>query len=416
MFLASVLRPRAFRHRALGSSATHNHGSLLPGRRYIHLVHCIYAPSTHDQGKLNSLAWYKLRDASQDKVQLVSDKGRRQVLPFIKIRERLEPGQCLEKLDKGLNGEPCYRISNITPTTQGTRIASGEVGTGKSIKFVRAGRGKEMHLNSTLNVAAYQHILRTSMKHINDGCRVEMHVNIGKSERGRERMDLDTVMVENPHLRPDVLILYVTVPITPIFKLFLVFVNRAKLRTQSEPPNFRARKSLSIHIDTVRSATSYIRFAMPFADIFSDIFSSLSLQEAHAEAPPADEDSEDKNEEDGASEEKSEEGEEGEKEEGGDDEGAEDGGDDEEGEEEEEEEEPEDIKPKLEEECANSSQCAPLKLHYEHCAERVQHQQEDENYKGPKEDCVEECKLCDRYTSSLSVSPVVEDSGRRFPA
>lgn len=60
----------------------------------------------------------------------------------------------------------------------------------------------------------------------------------------------------------------------------------------------------------------------------------------------------------------------------------------EEEEEEEEEEEPEDIKPKLEEECLKSSECAPLKHHYEECAERVQHQQE-ENGKAD-EDCVEE--------------------------
>lgn len=37
-----------------------------------------------------------------------------------------------------------------------------------------------------------------------------------------------------------------------------------------------------------------------------------------------------------------------------------------------------------------SQQCAPLKHHYDECAERVQHQQE-ENGKAD-EDCVEECK------------------------
>ena len=42
-------------------------------------------------------------------------------------------------------------------------------------------------------------------------------------------------------------------------------------------------------------------------------------------------------------------------------------------------------------ECAKSSECAPLKHHYEACAERVQRQEADENHKGPKEDCVEEC-------------------------
>ncbi|KAL8960224.1 MAG: hypothetical protein Q9193_003031 [Seirophora villosa] len=186
---------------------------------------------------------------------------------------------------------------------------------------------------------------------------------------------------------------------------------------------------------------------MPFSEIFSDFFSSLSFQEVHAEAPQADEDSEDKGEEAGEGEDKSEGGEEGEKEEGGDDEGGEDGRDDKgaDDEEEEEEEEPEDIKPRLEEglsilviavtplqvsvvsgsfenpvrdvgsaptvwldydtqhmqpfrdrlnECARSSQCAPLKHHYDACAERVQQQEEDEDYKGPKEDCVEECRWC----------------------
>ncbi|CAO1605386.1 Cytochrome b-c1 complex subunit 6, mitochondrial [Xanthoria calcicola] len=129
---------------------------------------------------------------------------------------------------------------------------------------------------------------------------------------------------------------------------------------------------------------------MTFTDIFSELWSSLSLTEAHAEAPPADDDSDDKGEEAGEEEEKSGDGE---GEDGGDDAGDDDGGEEDEEEEEEDEEEPEDIKPKLEEECAKSSQCAPLKHHYDACAERVTKQQEDEDYKGPKEDCVEECRF-----------------------
>ncbi|KAL8765179.1 MAG: hypothetical protein Q9209_007678 [Squamulea sp. 1 TL-2023] len=126
---------------------------------------------------------------------------------------------------------------------------------------------------------------------------------------------------------------------------------------------------------------------MAFTDIFSELLSSFSLTEAHADSPPADDDSEDKGEDDGDGEEKGEGGEDEGGEEGGDDDGDDNGGDEEE---DEEEEEPEDIKPKLEEECAKSSQCVPLKHHYDACAERVTKQQEDENYKGPKEDCVEE--------------------------
>ncbi|KAL8710707.1 MAG: hypothetical protein Q9220_004725 [cf. Caloplaca sp. 1 TL-2023] len=126
---------------------------------------------------------------------------------------------------------------------------------------------------------------------------------------------------------------------------------------------------------------------MSFSELFSDFLSSLSLTEAHAEAPPADEDSDEKSEEGG--EDKGEDGGEEEKEDEGGEEGGEDeGGDDEE--EEEEEEEPEDIKPKLEAECAESNECAPLKHHFDACAQRVQQQHENENHKGPKEDCVEE--------------------------
>jgi ubiquinol-cytochrome c reductase subunit 6 len=42
-------------------------------------------------------------------------------------------------------------------------------------------------------------------------------------------------------------------------------------------------------------------------------------------------------------------------------------------------------------ECMKSQQCAPLKHHYDECAERVTQQQE-ENGKAD-EDCVEECML-----------------------
>ena len=43
-------------------------------------------------------------------------------------------------------------------------------------------------------------------------------------------------------------------------------------------------------------------------------------------------------------------------------------------------------------ECAKT-ECASLKHHYDECAERVTRQQENEDHKGPKEDCVEECEF-----------------------
>ncbi len=58
----------------------------------------------------------------------------------------------------------------------------------------------------------------------------------------------------------------------------------------------------------------------------------------------------------------------------------------EEEEDEDEDEEPEDIKPKLEEECAASKPCAPLKHHFDECQERVLKQLEDGNKHGHQED------------------------------
>ena len=89
---------------------------------------------------------------------------------------------------------------------------------------------------------------------------------------------------------------------------------------------------------------------MGFADILSDLYTSLSFAEAHADAP-APEETESEGQEEGGEEKSEEEGEKKEEEEGGEAEEEEEGGADEkeEEEEEEEEEEPEDIKPKLEE-------------------------------------------------------------------
>ncbi|KAL2378280.1 hypothetical protein RJZ90_006113 [Blastomyces dermatitidis] len=116
---------------------------------------------------------------------------------------------------------------------------------------------------------------------------------------------------------------------------------------------------------------------MGFVDMFTDLISSLPFAEAQAEAPPAEEPTAAD-----APEEK-----------------------EEEPEEEEEEEEVEDIKPKLEEECANSAKCAPAKHHFDECVERVTRNSEDPDFKGPHEDCVEECKFIFSYHVFMGVLP-----------
>ncbi|KAF9074558.1 hypothetical protein BDP27DRAFT_1213750 [Rhodocollybia butyracea] len=55
---------------------------------------------------------------------------------------------------------------------------------------------------------------------------------------------------------------------------------------------------------------------------------------------------------------------------------------------EEEEEEPEDEHPVIREECKNSSKCASLAKHFDHCQEKVH---AGEGFKG--EDCVEEIMM-----------------------
>ncbi|OXV10284.1 hypothetical protein Egran_01954 [Elaphomyces granulatus] len=135
---------------------------------------------------------------------------------------------------------------------------------------------------------------------------------------------------------------------------------------------------------------------MGLADLVCDMIASLGLAEAQAEAPLADDvvDHKDDSSNDAEEEEKpADESEEASA--GGESENAAESEEEEAGEEEEAEEEPEepeDPKPKLEEECRDSSQCAPAKHHFEECVERVTRQQEAADTKAPKEDCVEECE------------------------
>jgi len=122
---------------------------------------------------------------------------------------------------------------------------------------------------------------------------------------------------------------------------------------------------------------------MTLAKLLSDLYDSLSIPEARADAPPEEKTSEDKKYSDDSKDSDN----------SDDDKKTPEESDDEPKKEEEEEEEPEDIMPKIQEECENSKQCAPFKHHYEECAERVQKWEEaddDDDKKGKKENCVEE--------------------------
>ncbi|KAK4624285.1 Cytochrome b-c1 complex subunit 6, mitochondrial [Fulvia fulva] len=124
-------------------------------------------------------------------------------------------------------------------------------------------------------------------------------------------------------------------------------------------------------------------------DYVTDLYEALSVQETYAEEPQKDDGGDEGSDEGGEEKEESSEGGEGESDDAGED-GGDEGGDDEEEEEEEEEEEdePEDPKPIIEENCLKTKECAPLKHHYDACAERVKHQ--EETHGKANEDCVEE--------------------------
>lgn len=180
------------------------HGSTFSQRRFISkLVHRIYAPKNYQQaGFLKDLVWKRLRDASRDKLQLVNGHSEAQEVEYSEVLERLGHGQFLKKLDESPNDDPTYRISDIHGIK--TPEQSEEERLRKPISFRMAGRGKEFHLNSTYSVPAYKLALTSAFDHINDGCRVEMYLQVGKSER--KKMGFDFMMARNPHLRPETIL------------------------------------------------------------------------------------------------------------------------------------------------------------------------------------------------------------------
>ncbi|PWW77293.1 Non-heme 11 kDa protein of cytochrome bc1 complex, partial [Tuber magnatum] len=122
---------------------------------------------------------------------------------------------------------------------------------------------------------------------------------------------------------------------------------------------------------------------MPLSSLFSDIYASLTVSPAHAEAPPAEKQEGSPSDLKPEEEEKPAEPES--KEVGPEPEEAKLVEEDAEA----EEEEPVDALPAITEECSESNECKPAKHHYDECVERVTAAAESEA-KGPAEDCVEE--------------------------
>ncbi|KAL9013195.1 MAG: hypothetical protein Q9173_002093 [Seirophora scorigena] len=163
-------------------------------------AHRIYASDKHKQWlALTGLVWKKLRDASQDKLQIVDDRGKAQQLQYSEVLKLLGHDQYLEKLEDPSKDNPTYRITKIFGIKN--KKPNQKAKLKKPIKLRMAGRSKGLHLNSTISAPSYQQVLSASSNHINDGCRVEIYVDVAKSER--RKVGFDFMMVKNPHLRPE---------------------------------------------------------------------------------------------------------------------------------------------------------------------------------------------------------------------
>ncbi|KAL8960225.1 MAG: hypothetical protein Q9193_003032 [Seirophora villosa] len=163
-------------------------------------AHRLYASSKDKQWlALTGLVWKKLRDASQDKLQIVDRQGTAQQMQYSEVLKLLRHDQYLEKLEEPSKDDPTYRITNIFDSKH--QRLDPKAKPKKPIKFKMAGRSKGLHLNSTNSAPAYQYVLWASSNHIIAGCRVEIYVEVAKSER--RKWGFDFMMVKNPHLRPE---------------------------------------------------------------------------------------------------------------------------------------------------------------------------------------------------------------------
>ncbi|KAL9005555.1 MAG: hypothetical protein Q9188_001680 [Gyalolechia gomerana] len=148
-------------------------------------------------------------DTSQSKFRLVDAQGKGPIIRFSQLQSRLEHGQYLEKQNRSPNEDPSviatYRILPIPAIREKTKpVGSKAI---PPINFVRAGRGKEIHLTSNLNVGYYRTVMTRSYNFVNTGCRVEMHMRISKPDLvAGNRKSLDEILAENPHYRPEIIL------------------------------------------------------------------------------------------------------------------------------------------------------------------------------------------------------------------
>lgn len=173
--------------------------------RSIHLVHCMYAPGEPAHlKKLKGLAWKRLADPSECRLYLKGEgKGKAVMVPLSEAIARLSPGLYLHKSprthDNYLVTTEEYQIARFQDLREKPKTKNEPP---KRKQFVRAGRGKQLHLTPTLESKGYASRLSVAYNHLADGARLEMHVRVTKAGRHKEK-DMDSLLSTNPHLRPE---------------------------------------------------------------------------------------------------------------------------------------------------------------------------------------------------------------------
>ncbi|KAL8777327.1 MAG: hypothetical protein Q9203_002503 [Teloschistes exilis] len=176
-------------------------------RRDIHLVHCIYSSYDGEEVQLANLAWKKLTDPSRIELPFRRKSSTEiEALPLSQAIARLDPGSYLARLQPGhnadSNAERPYGISKLRGLQPKPVLNSGPA---KSMNFVRAGRGKEIHLTSAQDTTAYSFNMMKTYNLLIDGARLEMHIRLTKHELS-DRKDIDRVLSMHPHMRPETIL------------------------------------------------------------------------------------------------------------------------------------------------------------------------------------------------------------------
>ena len=159
-------------------------------RRKLHLVHALFALEDTDILPLKSLKELKYPSATETVLKLIDRESNEvETMTLEQACQRLKPLSYLAEAGSG-----AYRIQQFPSPERVNRPQNDE-------KWVRKGRGKEIHLTTSVTSPNLRHNLSLSYNYLLEGSRVEMHLR-QKTKRSDGRT-VDWALRNCMHLRPD---------------------------------------------------------------------------------------------------------------------------------------------------------------------------------------------------------------------